>query len=421
MKDNFWLAVFSVLVFLVFIFEGFGLPFGREFSFYTVLIMPLFLLLPDLIFGKAIYLPRLAVIILLSYLVIVTFAAQSGISPQNSFKGVLYLFSLSLVFISVFNHKNLALVIPGIILRLCYCFIGYSIFLYFFAVNNLQNVIPGNGYQFVFSNFGSHNHLGDFLVLGIMVSLYELIFSGRKKYVLPVLLFSFFVFISFSRSAYVALMISVSILIISGLMRKKIKLSSITVFYGIILVAVSMFLFFSVVTDIRSVPILKDVNSVLTKQLDLKDKTFVSRRDEFAKFAINSFLLRPFWGVGSGNFLYIAQENSPNTYKFKPHSSHNLFLDLLSENGIFALVLFLVFLIVVFYSNRGEPSLPFFLLLGMLVNFQTDYTHTIYSFFLLFFILLALIHKERTIYSRFISPALGIFSVLVLVMALFLI
>lgn len=54
-----------------------------------------------------------------------------------------------------------------------------------------MDFIPFDGYQLVFSRFGSHNHLGDFLVLPMLISLYFLFKKGQKKYLLPLVLFSF--------------------------------------------------------------------------------------------------------------------------------------------------------------------------------------------------------------------------------------
>ena len=155
--------------------------------------------------------------------------------------------------------------------------------------------------------------------------------------------------------------------------------------------SVLLVLFFSTTFEARNILLLKPFNEVLISNFGLKYKTFDGQRDNFFETAYLSFKERPLLGVGPGNFAYASNEYS--IINRKSDSSHNLLLDILIENGIVGLVLFLIFLAMFFAGrDKGVYSL---IAVVLLVNFMTDYTFRISAIMLLFFFLLGLSVRKK--------------------------
>ena len=129
---------------------------------------------------------------------------------------------------------------------------------------------------------------------------------------------------------------------------------------------------------------------MLVKKNDLRHKSLLGGRPQILTQGLSYILERPLLGAGPGNFIYASQKLRNGSYT---ETAHNIFVDILVENGIPAGVVFL--LIIIEFFRRSDKKLPFFLALGLLVNFQTDYTYRIYSLFLLFFIILGLFKIQR--------------------------
>ena len=393
-RDKIWSIFFVGFLVAIFITEGFGIPKGHLLASYLALLMPFSLLILDLISGRQLRIPVISTCLLLLYLIFVATSTLFGVSIENSFGTLLYVVALFLVFVSVFNHKDTEELVVRTIIILGLSFIAYSLLLLF---SQTAFLVPENGYQFVYSKFGSHNHLGDFLVLALIAAIYKCIQRKSFIYLGLIAIFSIFLFTSFSRSAYLSFIIAGGVLVWSLLSQKETKILSAPVVYLLSITMIASVLFFAVVTEASSLPLLGGVNNFLEEKFDLKPKTFLSRREDFAGLALKSLQQNPFTGVGVGNFVALSTPDANAPFKLRALSSHNIFLDILSESGILALISFLMFLIFTLKDSLKKRGLLFFLVLGMLVNFQTDYTHTLISFYALFFILLALNTREKTV------------------------
>jgi hypothetical protein len=133
-------------------------------------------------------------------------------------------------------------------------------------------------------------------------------------------------------------------------------------------------------------------------------------------YGLNSIVQSPLVGVGPGNFLYASMRYKPE-FNTATDSSHNIFFDIFTENGKVAGLIFAAILILVF--SRGKSGVFPLLALAMLLNFQTDYTFRIYSFFILFCFLLGLIYREKNVImitkNVLIVPSLLLFFALILI------
>jgi O-antigen ligase len=432
--------IFLFFVSDIFLFEGLGINNGRETAFYLILLMPFFLFIPQFIsdFGKKILFPVRFTAIFSLFMIFSLVSSVFSVNLQNSFQNLFLYIALFLIFIFVFNHKELVKnSVLHLIFVLSFIFSIFSLFINFFVGPNSIFSIPidlaGQGYQFVYS-VGAHNHLGDFLLLPLTFLMFRL--SGGKSKLENLLLFLFFIpyfIFSYSRSAYLDLFI-VTLFFIYYSLRSKVSLKKNFIFYvsGFIFVVVLSVFIFAVPSNTGKPAFLNSLNTTLQQKYDLSPgKMFFANRNFYATQGLLSLANKPLFGVGSGNFEYASQRYMNNPLEYAP-TTHNLFFDVFVENGVFAGIVFLTLFLLILSNvkvqlGRKENQilntnnvLFIFLFLVVLLNFQTDYTFLIRSFFLLFFILIGLIYYEKqTIELNFFVPVFSLILFLIFNLAIF--
>lgn len=379
-----WRIIFLPFLITLALLEGLGIPNGREVTFYLILVMPFFLLFLDLIERRPILVPIKLSFLFGLFFILAIISTYLSLDHLRSIPYLTFYLTLFLTFIWVFNHQ--AEVKRGVL------WLIFSLSTVFSLYPLWPIFIPEHGYQFVFSKFGSHNHLGDFLVLPLVYGVYKFMESGKKIYLLTLIFMPLFL-TSFSRSAYLTLLVSLVAIVVYFIKSKRLRISSWPFLIVSTLAILATFFLFSTVWEAKQVPVLKSTNQFLKDYADLEEKFFLGNRLAFGRETILSFGDSPLFGIGPNNFVYVSQKYT-QTGRWA-YSSHNIFLDILVENGILALMVFVVIIGLVLVKAFVNPTVYSFLALSMLINFQTDYTHTIYSFFLLFFILMGLIYKEE--------------------------
>lgn len=288
------------------------------------------------------------------------------------------------------NHKE---EIKKPLMWFIYLFSGmYVIVWILLAVFPLGQDLIKTGYQFVYSKFRSHNNLGNFLILPLIGCMYYLFHHKSKKVLLLLFGLVIFVLFSYSRSAYLSLIIILIYMFFS--LKKYSKHFLYTKIFLLIIGVLSIF-FLITVRESQDIPLLKSIHQSLSQNFALQEKTLFSRRIDFIEQIASENYTRYIVGVGPGNFGIISKKHAQSIQSIS-ETSHNIFLDLLVENGIVALVIFILFLYYV-WKHADKKNVYFFFVLAMLLNFQTDYTFRIYSFFLLFFIFIGLVYKGENV------------------------
>ncbi len=396
---------------LALILEGLGLKFSRDISFYILAFLPFFLF----IFGTKgrIVVPRNFTILSFAFLLILTLSFAFSLNLDQSFKFLLLYVSSFLIFIYIFNNKRrinkflLPLIFTAAIL-----FSLYSLLLFF---------IPETGYQFVFSSFSSHNHLGDFLILPLLSSLYFFM-TGEKQvlFFLTSLLFIPYFIFSFSRSSYLAFAATAILMFLWLSKTRQIKSHFLSFLFLFFISSIAVLFVFITVKDVGTNTLAERAGRVLRDRHELKDKYFLAYRNKFFKEAALSIRERPLLGVGPGNFSYASAKYTelPSLWT---ESAHNIFLEVFVENGVFAGIVFMALIVLIL--KRLRKNLLFFLALSLLLNFQTDYTYRIYSFLALFVVILGLNYEAREVIkwrkSNFMFASISVFLALsALLMAL---
>lgn len=362
--------------------EGVGIKTLHHYFLLYYLTVPTLLYFYIFIKSHPLHLPRRLTFLTLLFIIFEIISLFFSYDKQTSFEYFLFSISLFFIFIFFYNFKKMGeKFVYLLICLLGLFFIGYSFFPLF---------PPHLEKQVVMASYASHNHLGDFL--GLLL-LFILTFRLKKHPALIIIaffsVFFFFIF-SFSRSAYLAFVITAGLFFI-----QKYKTIRCTYLYigaislGIILIV------FSLVSsqNITQTSPLFNLQQYVSKTMILYPRDFLSGRDLFAKQALQSIKEHPLFGIGAGNFLKASLKYNENNNI--SDSAHNIFLEVATEQGVPAALLLLVIVLLILSSTLNHPPSIFYLFLYLLINFQTDYTYQIYLFLILATIIAATMYKEE--------------------------
>lgn len=394
---------FIIFLVIPFLLEGFGITFiNSNISWYYVLLSVFLFFFIDK--QKEINWPVLPIIffslfVFFSLISSIFFAADK----QIAFEKTLFYLSSFLIFTFFYNRKELAkkyirtVIISGTVIFI----IVFLILKLFFASWIGNTFISGSEYNFVAALSIGHNHLGDFLGLTLISLL--LFFLVTKKRIIWLYFFVILCFflISFSRSAYFAFIV---VIVLDIFIRNKSKIKFfLKPEYLIISISLIASIYLGVFVSVNR-------NYYLNKEIKPYLINVLSKRLIYWEQALKSIKSRPIFGIGAGNFgsLSYKYRQQPNDYT---DTAHNLFIEVLAENGSLAFTGFALFMFIIVFSAFKNYSLYSLLFIYLLLNFQTDYTYEIYSFFVFFMILSGLVYREKNHWRG--KTAYGILVILI--------
>jgi O-antigen ligase len=378
MKWLFKLVV--ILLFFLFIVGGTGILRGHLDIRICYLFLPGLLYFCLLLRKKPIKSPFYLSIIFLLYLFLNFISAIFfSVDKQASFFSILLQLTLFLTFIFFYNLPKLAekttlliIICGGIIFSLAYFFWPWPV------VSDLQLIKP---------IFSAHNHLGDFLGLFLILTLYLFEQSGQKLWLVLLLVATPLFVTSFSRSAYLALFLTVGLVIL--FIKPAVK-KWILILAGVFL----LFLFFSTVKQADKIPIMGTTYRFFSSHYDIRYKDFFSQRLDYFDQAKRSIQENPWFGIGPANFKYLSKKQIGKAWLFS-ESAHNIFIEVAAVSGLPAGLLFLTAVSMILIAGFKNKKISFYLFLYLFFNFQTDYVYQIDSMLVLFFILAGIFYKEK--------------------------
>lgn len=384
---------------LLLVFEGLGLKFGHEISYFLIIISPFFILLFGKITGKEKNF-RIPTVIATLYAVFIFFLVVStalSINIAQSAPGLLIYPSLFFVSVIAYNYRNETkawifnfLIVASLLLM---------------ATSLVGLFYPLTGFSLLYSRLNDHNNLGDFLLIPMIIGSF-LVFEGKRKNIgLIILLSSMPIFlISFSRSAFTAY-IAIVITMFLALKKKS------EYFYKVALIVFVLIGIFYFIPNVN----LDSCCSVISKYVSHRDD-IISHRNSFFLSGVRAIRDYPIFGVGFGNFG-AASFRYNDLHLFWSRTSHNIFLDMATELGLPAMLAFLG--VVIYAIKKSRKDLVFFVFLGLLANFQMYYSFKIYSVLFIFFILLGLMFEDKRAanYNLNLDPnrLIGIFLVPIII------
>lgn len=367
-----WLTGFFLSI--IAILEGLGIYGGHELSYFFVVIFPFFILLHDRITDreKALRFPKILTIcyaVFIFFLIISTFFS---VNIAKSMPGIVYYPALFFISMYAYNHKKevSSWLLPFLITA--------SLILVLFSI--LGWFFPLRGFSLLYSRLNFHNNLGDFLVIPIVAGAYYLMENKNRITSIILLFLTMPVFLlSFSRSAFVAVVVAIAAMFL--LKKRKTK----TFYFAVLMVFLLIGLFFFI-PNVN----LNDCCRGLSQFVSHRDN-LMSSRDSFFISALRGIKDYPLTGVGFGNFGDVSFRYN-DLILFWTRSSHNIFLDLATEIGLPAMAVFMT--LAVYLLIKSKKNILFYVFLGLLANFQLYYNFKSYLVIFVFFILIGLIYEE---------------------------
>lgn len=358
----FFVSIFGILLSDIFLGRN-----NFQHSFFLISMTPFLLFLFSAIEKKKVYIPIKATVVYILFLFFTAVSIFFSIDKEVSIKFLLLYISGYFFFIFSFNYKKILGLYFGQFL------VGISILsCLIFGVNNILNLNLFDN-RSLFYNYG-HYQIGNLLVLGILSIFPNPLF----------ILFFIFTLYSYSRTAYLSLMVA---LIVKLIMDKFNKLS-----YIIGLVVISASLLFIIVK---------------TNYISQVSKQLFSGRNIYFSYALSSIKEFPLFGIGPGNFAYIVFKKQVNLGEFTDQAE-NIVLQVLSENGILAGIFFILFIYILFKKNKKDIN--FLMFLALTLMFMIDLSYSFNIFLILWFVLGGLtLDSNKTIKINVIMPSAVIF------------
>lgn len=226
------------------------------------------------------------------------------------------------MFINEYKEKGIKTILNGYtIASVISSIIG--IMSYFNLVPFYRGIREGR----MLSTFKDANVLAPFLVVGTMYSLYRATSTkGRKKYIwfIIILLTLISIFLAFSRAAYINLACSLLTYFILTIIfsKQNVKINSIIML--IILMVVSGLIIYNISKS-------PNISTIFISRI----RKPVS---EEIRFQRQAYVLQ--------NFFTFPLGNGPGSSHFLRPAPHNVFMQVLYENGIFSFLIFSVFFVI---------------------------------------------------------------------------
>jgi O-antigen ligase len=334
---------------------GSAIYYGDRVGYYLILLLPLIFYIYSFKKLESISFPKRLTLIWVGFSLFDLISTIMSSNKQLSIERFLLYQAFFLVLTYVSNKKQLfKYIIDKTVIYCSYIFIGLFIYSKLFPLND-QLFDKGQLLNFFHPIANGNNHLGVWLGMSLLI-LYD-----YKKYIQIILIVPFYLF-SLSRTAFVGLF---STAIASSRAWKKNM--------GLVVLSAAVF--------------------IVSIYIFVPRSEFLSDRIQFYSQSVMGFIDKPLFGYGSGNFLTLSRNFSKVTNGVYANNGHNIFLDVLSENGIFGFVFFVMFVWLIFKNNQGKEGsrVLFYLFICSVVS----YIYKSPAFMLVFSIYIGIGYKEE--------------------------
>lgn len=209
-----------------------------------------------------------------------------------------------------------------------------------------------------YGSFDHPNILGGVMVLGIILVLYsslqkEINRNKRLFYLITLAIFYLALLVSFSRTAWLALIISTPFILLSAWTRGKFQRKLIGFFIFLII-------------GISTAVILPGRELFLTRvqtESRLEQKS-VAEREVYLKQAQEVIIQNPVLGTGVGNYTIAVKQNDNFAYPYWYYQPvHNYWLLIWAELGFFGLLAMVIFWLAIFKKSFKKGLYPIVLAL----------------------------------------------------------
>lgn len=370
------------------IIEGTRFILDLRFLTFFLYCIPFFLFLLD---TKGQYkLPKSFIVLvgiyLFSSLISVFYSKEIGTSLE------FFLRDLSLFLILVYTHSyatDIKKHLPKTIIWLSLLFICISALL--FISPGGRSFIEQQRLNLLFNPAYRHNTIGDFLTLGIIISTYFLAVKKNHWYITPLVLFFLGMSFSFSRTAYIVLLILLIPLFV--ICKKSFRTIPRFIYFSLFFNIFLLILLFLSFTSNTNSTILNGGQHNFQNNLPIYIRPLLTSHLPFWTAGIKGFLLAPLTGIGAGTFEYLSYRFADDVF-LSSSTSFNFFIDLLAEQGFVPAFSFILIILSVFLTAK-KNSLYFLILLALTIGFMGYSTYRYIQILFLFFVMIGLLIPTR--------------------------
>ena len=321
-------------------------------------------------------------IYLFSSLISVFYSKEIGTSLELFFRDL----SLFLILIYAHSHAtDIQKYLPKTIIWLSLLFICISALL--FISPGGRSFIEQQRLNLLFNPAYRHNTIGDFLTLGIIISTYFLVVKKNHWYIYPLALFFLGMLFSFSRTAYIVLLITLIPLFV--ICKKSFRTIPRFIYFSLFFNIFLLILLFLSFTSNTNSTILNGGQHDFQNNLPIYIRPLLTSHLPFWTAGIKGFLLAPFTGIGAGTFEYLSYRFADDVF-LSSSTSFNFFTDLLAEQGFVPAFSFILIILSVFLTAK-KNSLYFLIFLALTIGFMGYSTYKYVQIFLLFFVVMGLL------------------------------
>ena len=287
----------------------------------------------------------------------------------HSLSSSLFYFRFGLLSLSIVYLVNYCIYFPQLflsVLSVVFLFLICDSFFQFFSGYNILGY-EYNGFR-LSSVFGEEKILGSYFsrLFPIFFGLVILIF---KKSFMPIILglsvlvlIDILIFLSGERTAFFYLILfSVSVIILLKDWR-LIRLSALILSILIIIILVNY------QPNLKHRMITQTINQ--TQLLEQNKRIFSNEHENIYKIALDLFFKKPILGIGPKNFRIDCQSKVYEKMDGCRSHPHNIYIQLLSEAGIIAFMIFFSFFIKIIYQILKQIYYLYFLNSNYLSNFS---------------------------------------------------
>ena len=287
----------------------------------------------------------------------------------HSLSSSLFYFRFGLLSLSIVYLVNYCIYFPKLflsVLSVVFLFLICDSFFQFFSGYNILGY-EYNGFR-LSSVFGEEKILGSYFsrLFPIFFGLVILIF---KKSFMPIILglsvlvlIDILIFLSGERTAFFYLILfSVSVIILLKDWR-LIRLSALILSILIIIILVNY------QPNLKHRMITQTINQ--TQLLEQNKRIFSNEHENIYKIALDLFFKKPILGIGPKNFRIDCQSKVYEKMDGCRSHPHNIYIQLLSEAGIIAFMIFFSFFIKIIYQILKQIYYLYFLNSNYLSNFS---------------------------------------------------
>lgn len=372
------MAVFiGVYLSLVIFMSGMSIKFGDRLSFYLILQLPFILYFVSIWKKENIFFPKRMTLIWIGFSIFDITSAFLSTDKQLSIERLLLYQSSFLLCVYFYNQKKtLTPIIENLILIFSYIF-TISYFLKDLILKNTDYVEFNNVFNLFFPAIQINNHLGIWLGMTIIIYYFRNKLALLASFILVYLT-------TFSRSSYLALIVTSSIYFLKKNILPIVVMSATILILGIVIL--------------------------------IPRGEITSDRGQFIKEAYLGFIDRPLFGYGSGNFTAISRRYAYVSKGVFASTSHNLLLDILSGSGLIAFVFYVWFLYLVI--KIGQRNIFYWIFIYLLIAFNFSYIFAMPVLILIFYLTIGLSHQEK--YEFRIRKLGFLYSFLIFVISIYL-